>query len=430
MPFITKDPDAVHFDHSLDSSSEDLLELVEYLYKETKLSRQKHKDALKLILLNLIASNGEKVLINRDNNHKIDERYNALCVGVTALKTAVDSLFTAKYIHFIEGKKLPYRAGFKSSIEATSLLRMKLQSVKPELQPSDLVVFRAGENNRTSKDLVDYIDTPRTKRIRQELKDYNALLAKTDIGVRDQSGSTVLKDLNNQIVQRKFIDNGEIDTHGRPLFNSGGRSHAAWFNLSSTQERPFIYIDGQPTTEVDYQASSVNVIYRVLTNNVYHGDPYDVSIKERQIPREVVKSISTIALNNDNQKSMSSAVGSKYREIGKSKTVSNQSKHSDYRSALGVATITEILEAFLIKHSDIRHCFLKGKHIGNKVQCLESDLVFEIVNQLTKQNIPCLTVHDSFIVKQEHLDLLSHLMDTTTFPDQDLVESFLVACSS
>ena len=88
-------------------------------------------------------------------------------------------------------------------------------------------------------------------------------------------------------------------------------------------------------------------------------------------------------------------------------------------------TIKDILEAFLTKHQSIRHMFLKGKQVGNNVQCLESDLVFAVVNELTNRSIPTLTVHDSFIVKATDKATLGTLMTTTGFPDQDLVKGLI-----
>ena len=88
-------------------------------------------------------------------------------------------------------------------------------------------------------------------------------------------------------------------------------------------------------------------------------------------------------------------------------------------------TIKDILEAFLTKHQSIRHMFLKGKQVGNNVQCLESDLVFAVVNELTNRSIPTLTVHDSFIVKATDKATLDTLKTTTGFPDPDLVKGLI-----
>jgi hypothetical protein len=422
MTFIIKDPKAESFNYTLDSSSAELTALVDKLFEETNLNRHKaHKKGLKLILLNLIVHKGSKVLISRDNNSTRLARYNVLDVGVTTINTVTDKLKKSEYIHFITGKNLPYGNGIRSSIQATDSLNTLLKPITLQLVPSELVLIREGG----SKKLIDYTDTPRTVRIRKELTAYNKLIKSVNIELRDSSGLTVLKDLNHQVVQRKFIDNGELDIQGRPLFNSGGRSNSAWMSLSGSDERPNIFIDGQPTVEVDYQASAINVIYKVLTGAVYTGDPYTLSVGGIKIPRHLVKAIATISLNSNTVKGAVTAIGSKYGELASSHKGDNQDKYKEYKSMKKRVKLKDILEAFLTKHYLIRHMFLRGKEVGNKVQCLESDLVFAVVDELTKRSIPTLTVHDSFIVKATDNDTLDTLMTTTAFPDQDLVKGLI-----
>jgi len=425
MTFIIKDPDAQSFNYTLDSSSGELAVLVDKLFEETNLNRhQVHKRGLKLILLNLIIFKGSKVLISRDNNSKRLARYNALDAGVTAISTITDELEKSEYIYLIKGKNLPYGNGIRSSIQATSTLNTLLKPITLQLVPSELVLFRE-DGLDGSKKLIDYIDTPRTVRIRRELTAYNELLGSVNVELRDPSGPKISKNLNNIIVQRQFIDTGEADSKGRPLFNSGGRSTSAWASLISSPERSHIYIDGKPTIEIDYQASAINVIYKALTGVLCVGDPYSLYVRGIKIPRHLVKSIATSSLNTDTVKGSSTVVGSIYGELETSRKIENLAKYNQYQSIKKKVKIKDILEAFLIKHSPIRHMFLRGKEVGNKVQCLESDLVFAVVNELTNRSIPTLTVHDSFIVKASDKDTLDTLMTTTGFPDQDLVKGLI-----
>ncbi|WP_443641284.1 hypothetical protein ABXT70_00805 [Candidatus Njordibacter sp. Uisw_039] len=424
MTFIIKDPKAESFNYTLDSSSAELAALVDKLFKETKLNRHTiHKKTLKLILLNLIVHKGSKVLISRDNNSTSLARYNALDVGVTAINTVTDKLEKSEYIHLITGKNLPYGHGIRSSIQATDSLNTLLKPITLQLVPSELVLIREGG----SKKLIDYTDTPRTVRIRKELTAYNKLIKSVNIELRDSSGLTVLKDLNHQVVQRKFIDNGELDIQGRPLFNSGGRSNSAWMSLSGSDERPNIFIDGQPTLELDYQSSAINIIYKALTGVLYMGDPYALSVRGIDIPRNLVKRVATCSLNATKEKGPSAAVGKAYGKLRTSLKVEDQIDYNDYLRIKDKkkVKIIDILQVFLNKHRSISHMFLKGKQVGNKVQCLESDLVFAVVNELTNRSIPTLTVHDSFIVKATDKATLDTLKTTTAFPDQDLVKGLI-----
>ena len=97
-----------------------------------------------------------------------------------------------------------------SSIEATSSLDTLLGSITLQLTPSEVVLFREDKEDGFKK-LIDYTDTPRSIRIRKELTAYNELLGSVNVELRDQSGLTLMRSLNNQIVQRKFIDNGEVN---------------------------------------------------------------------------------------------------------------------------------------------------------------------------------------------------------------------------
>ena len=395
MPFIDKDPDAKSFNYTLDSSSAELAALVDKLYDETSLNRALvHKKGLKLILMNLIMFRDLKVLITRDNNFKGIPRYTSIDVGVNGLNTVIDKLREAEYISLIIGKNLPYGNGIMSSIQATNSLNALLKSITLQLNPSEVVLFREDKEDGFKK-LIDYTDTPRSIRIRKELTAYNELLGSVNVELRDQSGLTLMRSLNNQIVQRKFIDNGEVNSQGQPLFNSGGRSSSAWTSMSGSDERPNIFIDGQKTVELDYQASAINIIYKALTGVVYAGDPYTISVGNVLIPRHLVKQIATTSLNSNTVEGNSSAIGNAYGKLDSSLKAEDKLKFSQYKDIKKKITIKDILEAFLTKHYLIRHMFLRGKEVGNKVQCLESDLVFAVVNELTNRSIPTPTIHDS-----------------------------------
>ena len=61
---------------------------------------------------------------------------------------------------------------------------------------------------------------------------------------------------------------------------------------------------------------------------------------------------------------------------------------------------------------------MKGKAYGDFIGCWESDLVFEVVMELTKRGIPCLTVYDSFIVPLQYRELVDSIKDNTPYVDR------------
>jgi hypothetical protein len=65
----------------------------------------------------------------------------------------------------------------------------------------------------------------------------------------------------------------------------------------------------------------------------------------------------------------------------------------------------------LKKHNEaIAHHLCKC--VGLRLQRIDSDLVMSVLNRLTERGVPCLPVHDSFIVaKEDHESLLKEAME-------------------
>ena len=75
----------------------------------------------------------------------------------------------------------------------------------------------------------------------------------------------------------------------------------------------------------------------------------------------------------------------------------------------GVTPAT-IRTAFLKKHEPIEKYFYQGAKGGQFVAWIESNLVYSVAQQATKYGIPCLTVHDEFIVREEDAPMMESLM--------------------
>ena len=110
-------------------------------------------------------------------------------------------------------------------------------------------------------------------------------------------------------------------------------------------------------------------------------------------------------------------VGNHYkREVGKKDSKEqdklNQEEWLRYKKRVNSSTI---IKEFLKKHLAVKDSYLRGKQYGDMIQCWESDIVFEIVIELVKRDIPVLTIHDSFIVQQRHEVVLKKLMSEVRF---------------
>jgi hypothetical protein len=176
-----------------------------------------------------------------------------------------------------------------------------------------------------------------------------------------------------------------------------------------------ITINGEKTVELDLQASSINVIYIAKTGVRYPGgDPYSVSVGDKLITRHIVKQAATIMLNTKNIQGAVAALEEYYlpNVFNDKRSKKNLKKASEYELMKLTVKPSEVMKAFLEKHKTIENSFLKGKRMGDLVACQESDRVFEIVRRFTKNNVPILTVYDSFIVQEQYKGNLQRWMDT------------------
>tara|TARA_B110000208_G_scaffold38807_1_gene51373 strand:+ start:205 stop:1506 length:1302 start_codon:yes stop_codon:yes gene_type:complete len=419
MTYIIKDLDAVEFDYDLQSHSQSITDFIQDVTKQAGLTRLKQKNTAKLIFLNFLMAQGNAVYVSFDNNFQVNSQGNPLSAGVTTLRTTVQRLMSAGLIAKVGGKNLPYGNGISTTIRPSPDLYERLNNLNVLFEFPQSVILRRSLGKK-KKISIDYLDTMRSDSIKHELQRYSSLLATTKIEIRDSAGGKVLEPLLSTHLRRMFIDNGEVNSVGHPRFNSGGRSYAPWTSLSPAQ-RSNIWIDGEATVEEDYEASYVNVMYMAATGARYVGDPYQISIEGTAIPRHIVKAVASMAVNNTSKLSVYKAYCADYATLKRSTDPKKVARYTDYQQYNLKEQVDPVLEKFLAMHQSIAHLYLQGVSLGNKVQCLESDLVFSIVDKLTRADIPCLTVHDSIIVQKKYQGLVKLLMNTTTFPDPDLL---------
>ena len=391
------------------------------LGKEIGLIRIEQKIALKVVVFNLYWAQGGKLITPRDKASIGVRRYNPHKIGYRGLMTVLDNLVKHEYIiQDIGYKDFINDESAATTISATNKLKtffkdnnwlhMEGWSVS---KPPELIVLR---DNTKRKKLVDYVDNKYSNWLRSELIKYNTLLnEETEILLvkRDKKTGveTVIDEYYDLTLQRKFIQHNKNE-FGVEL-SYGGRMFAPWCNLSSNQ-RKMLTINGDRTVELDLQASSVNTIYKVYTGQRYpDGDPYKLIINGELIPRHIVKKAATIMLNTKSINSAVAALENHYlpNVFDDERSKNDLKKADDYKHIKLAMKPSDILRAFLEKHKSIKNSFLMGKRMGDIVCCQEADRVFEIVRRFTANNVPILTVYDSFIVQEQYKDNLQRWMD-------------------
>jgi len=409
----------------LSSKSPHIDKSIEQLRKEIELTRIEQTRSLKLLLCNLFNYQNKKILVSRKKNKISTAKGNPLKIGARSLISALDAL--SKF-GFIEQK-----VGNKTRNETTAIKTTE-----------DLIIWF--DINHWSYDDIDSFNPQRiTLKLNKdkkvfadpetdqfftwldfELKKYNDLLNASVICLPNKDGT--LEQHRNITTYRGFIKHKHHPEDGELLF--GGRLvGSSWVNLSS-EERNRITINGESTIEVDREASHINAMYEVATGKPYpeeYGDPYDIVVSERQVPRHIAKNLLAFSQGAGSSRGVSQRVGKHYNKEATKKSAKQKDidKHQQWLRFKKKTPGTKIHKVLMMKHYQVKDYYLRGKQYGDMIQCWEADLVFEVVMELTSRGVACLTVYDSFIVQSKYEELVKDLIKNTRFVNRRNIVNLL-----
>ena len=167
-------------------------------------------------------------------------------------------------------------------------------------------------------------------------------------------------------------------------FSKGGRYYSQIQNLRS-ETRPYIYLNGEPTIEIDYSSFHPALLYATINKPIPDGDAYVIE----GFNRDEVKTAFNVMLNRTGK------VSRAYESV-------MEYVCDDEERAKRLVT------AILMKHHEIRDSFNTGA--GLTLQRKDSDIVTKLLTYFVDSNIPIITVHDSAIVPVRHVQSLKILM--------------------
>jgi hypothetical protein len=351
--------------------------------------KQKDGEAIGVVITNLVSCyrKNRKLVYSRNTGEKALSKK-----GITTgrIKKAVDYLtksgYTHNYIgkaHALEEKRvvsyiLPtdlFIEKFCNDVEAVRIAELAYQDSYAYIELRD-----------EDKNPVIFRTTERTKKLEEVVRKLNIL---NDIcTIRDGNG-----DVLNNFYCRVF----NID------FSRGGRFYRSDVLRIKNDEssRLDITINGNPVVEIDYgnlhfriAAAREGIDLETVGSDVYSAmlDPEDMSASNRKI----IKLAVNIMFNSLNEKKAQGAIQS---EINKRK---------DENYTLGKAS--QVMSLIRNAYPQFKDIFCMGDGFGSALQYHDSELAADVLSVMIEKNIPCLPVHDSFIIAREHCGLLSDTM--------------------
>ena len=398
-----------------------LRELTNDLGKDINLRDKRQKSGLMLLLCNMFIQGQRQVMVSRRRQSLGIKKYNPLSIGYGAINTALDKLEASGYIIQIKGD---HSKGTRTTIEPTDRLNQWFKDAGwsdngIDKKVGSYVTLREARKQNGNAVYVDFEDTKYSTWLEGKIKQYDQLLNNCRIELLFDNG-TLDKEFKKFTIQRKFIKHKAI--YDNMEFAFGGRMPGPWANLSSDL-RKNITINGEATVELDRNASHLNAMYQVITGSPYphKDDPYLISVDGTVVPRHIAKNFSSFMQGSKSPKGASQSVINNYKRKAlevKNPKEEDIEKYEEYVEFKKSVKPIDIAKAILEKHPKVANYYNRGKAFGDFISRWESDIVFEVVMELTKRDIPCLTVYDSFIVQLQHKDLVNKMKDTTPYVDR------------
>ena len=189
--------------------------------------------------------------------------------------------------------------------------------------------------------------------------------------------------------------------------DSGGRFYGPFWQGMPKKDRERLYIDDEPTTELDFSGLHVNMIYGLINpRTTYSGtDPYSIDLSHLKITdedaRKLGKQLMLIALNASNQNKAIAAFRNWLRK--------EEEDIAKCLPDLTNKTLKPIMAPLEIKHPLIKYYFYSG--LAKSLMKLVSMILEDIIKKSLEYGFIVLPVHDSIIVQRRHYPLAKQLME-------------------
>jgi hypothetical protein len=164
--------------------------------------------------------------------------------------------------------------------------------------------------------------------------------------------------------------------------DNAGRFYGACHVNMPKNVRRCIVIDGEPACELDYKAHHIRMLYHWYEID-YKDDPYEKLCEGDLSQRPIYKIVSLVGINA--------------KDEGKAiKGIRNELRHNGIPFDRKNESIKACIDKFRQVHKPISQALFSGR--WGHLQYLDSQITNIILLQMTKSCIPCLPVHDSYIV--------------------------------
>ncbi|MCP4327170.1 MAG: hypothetical protein GY791_01875 [Alphaproteobacteria bacterium] len=373
------------------------------------------KKHLKVLLLHLYATWCDDpscvTACSRNNNdYAAGTRYNELHISrltINVMNTLIEARLVDEEIGF---KDRTTGIGRYTRIWPTATLIEMFK--KARFSPFDIishqdrlsVILRDRDTDECGCKEIEYDPTEETERMSAMLREYNNLLASTHIDIPELENPWIDIETNDE-PHRLFVN--QRDKFVRRIFNRGsfdcgGRFWGGWWQRCPKDYRAKIFLDDQPTNEVDFSGLHIVMLYaeeRVDYWEAVGDDPYKIPapnfIRDEAHSREVAKLLILMLLNAKSNTQAYNAFRSR-ASVGSAEKSLKNSQLSE------IHTLLERKHPLIAKHF--------GSDAGIRLMNRDAKITEIILQTFVQRSTPALSLHDSYVVPVGYEDFLIETM--------------------
>ena len=360
---------------------------------------KKQRKALSAILANVRVYHREPIGLSMRNQRNRPSRYNYYRLGQKPLVSVLRNLEAAKLVTIKDGTPRFARSSDGEELQSCvsffiaseELVEIAFDWIQDnEFCRVDPIFLELKANNKENH-LLQFEWDNYTLAVQQLMSEYCEFISHQHIIVEG-------KPLGELKLVRQFKD-----WAGDGSFFYGGRAFEYFMGLPK-QRRDRFRINGDKVVRLDYPASVPNLLYLMMTGQRLspNDDPYRLDGFDREVSKWAMKFLL-------NTKGLWGA------ELALNNWINTEAQNPETRETLvqaiqKVGSSRRLLELVIERNEPIKDCLMLGAAMGQHYQWLEANLVFHVAHQLMLHDVPALTVHDEFIVREQDAPLADMVM--------------------
>lgn len=343
------------------------------------------------------------------NHYSNGGRYHPKHLSYRVVINVTDFLVAADYLEMLsKGEWYPdptlrFTTRYRATVRLMTLCEE--YGINPYMivpyQCPEIIILRAKKKGKqTQGDLIDYADTPFTRRARKNLERINAFIAghHINLDITDEQERELLDRMRRRDDPAKdnFLD--FTNTRLRRIFNNasfeqGGRFYGGWWQPIFGEYRVLITINGKRTVQLDYSGMHFAIMYAELAMDIPMDDPYALDGYDNKLRNHIKKAFNIIV----NCASRNQAIA----------TIDGRINKGELSGDLGSGE--KLIQAFIDTHPLIQDKIASGD--GIRGQFTDSRVAEKVMLKGIDVGLCILPIHDGFITTKGDEFVLEKLMN-------------------